>query len=105
MAHQVIRWEANDGSLHKTQREAKRHEAGGEHECPKCKGIGLAEREPIYASEIDSEAMGYLGRFSQPIYKQVITGYKMIECDVCDGKGWTFEKKIPITKTTVVGWE
>lgn len=105
MAKKVVRWQADDGTLHETERAAKKHEAKGQHECPKCQGLGRINGEPIHRKVLDKEAPAFGGFFAEPVYKKVIAGYVQVACDVCQGQGWTESKKMPITETKVVGWE
>ena len=105
MAKRVERWEARDGTLFVNERDAVKHDATGAYQCPKCKGLGRVNGEPITESRIDEVATGYGGQFAQPVYEKVVVGHKQIACDVCDGEGWTELEKKPITETKTIGWK
>lgn len=55
--------------------------------CPKCKGTGI-ERKLIYQGN-----WGY----SDDVYEN-------IDCDVCDGHGYTTKEKKPVIKTKIIGF-
>jgi DnaJ-class molecular chaperone len=105
MARKVERWEANDGSLHVSEYECKKHEADGKFECPKCKGVGRVNGEPITEARYDAEATAWGGQFASPVYRDVVTGYKQVACEVCHGNGWTAEEKKPVIESKVIGWK
>ena len=105
MAHQVSKWQASDGTLHNTECEAKRHDAAGQHKCPKCYGLGRVNGEPKYGTVYDADATAWGGQFAAPVYTKTVVGYVQDVCDVCNGEGWTVEEKQPITETKVIGWK
>jgi len=105
MAHRVELWQAKDGSLHVSEYECKKHESAGLFECPKCNGIGRINGKKVIKSMFGKEVTAWGGQFASPVYKEIVIGYERIECNVCNGHGWTEEERTPVIESKVVGWK
>lgn len=64
------------------------------HECPKCKGDGVLQiRYNAYPNGLPDS--GWVEDWK----------IKTIDCDVCEGHGYTKKEMKPIVKTEVLGYE
>lgn len=105
MSEKISVWQAEDGSIFRTELEAKKHDFGAPcFECPACKGKGHINGSPIREMRYDREATGFSGSMS-PISTLQVVGYEKVACTVCAGHGLTKEKKKPVMKQVITGWE
>jgi len=105
----ITKYVANDGSEFTDELACRYHEVksmhGEAHQCPKCLGRGVVQGEPIIERVRDYISESYQGMFARPEYMNKIVGYESVPCNVCGGGGYTATLKLPVTKTTIVGWE
>lgn len=80
--------------------------SGRTHTCPVCTGSGMVDNKdrPLYKSERDYKAEGYLGQFAGPQYTKVLIGYERIACAACSGFGYWDHEPQPITETKTIGY-
>lgn len=107
MPKKVERWEANDGTLFRSELGAIKHDAKGRpYKCPKCNGFARCDGPtPKVVRKYDEEATGWGGQFAPPVYRDHIVGYEQVSCDACNGYGWTAGPLEPVTETKIVGWK
>lgn len=106
---QITAYLISDGTIIRNKTHAIKVDAllhGRSFPCPKCRTTGELQGNPIKERQRDNEAEGWAGSMGgTTIYKDVIVGYHQLECDVCQGYGYTEKEAKPITKEVVVGYE
>lgn len=104
----VNRYVSPDGIEHKSERECREYEEGRQgrhHECPACNCTGTQRGEKIMGDVLNPDYGAFGGGYGDNEYRTGVVGYEVIPCDVCEGHGWTVNRKEPITEAAVIGFQ